>query len=246
MQLLTAILGSAQGLKGEVKADIRTDNPKDRFAKGTIVVTNNKDYPKLTIRGFRKANSKYYLSFVEITDRTMAESLCFTKLFVDTDDLTDEVDEDSFYAHELKDLRVYDVDNNFLGLVKDLHVGVAQDLLEVDPNYVEKPVCGVDTNIGTDIECVCVSEVDNDCEENTDHSYEILEGETDYDNVLVPFVYEIVLEVNLQNEYVVVDPPVGHFPQKCDSEILALPTGKTSNSDSDDNVSKICVDTSDD
>ena len=40
MQLLTAILGAAQGLRGELKADIRTDNPTKRFKKGTVVKTD--------------------------------------------------------------------------------------------------------------------------------------------------------------------------------------------------------------
>lgn len=175
MKLLTAILGSAQGLRGEIKVDIRTDNPKERFAKGNKIQTDNKDFPQLTIRGFRKSNDKFYLSFVEITDRTMAEKMCFTKLYVDSDEI--EVEEDSFYPHEVVGLEVYDTKNNFLGVIKDMLVGKAQDLLVVEPKELEF------------------------CEEALEE-------------VLVPFVYEIVLEVNLEDNYVLLDPPGGLFPKE--------------------------------
>lgn len=64
-----------------------------------------------------------------------------------------ECEEDAFYPHQLQGLKVYDLNNIFLGTVKDLLIGKAQDLLVVDIN---------------------ISDDDN------------------YDDVLVPFVYEIV------------------------------------------------------
>ena len=175
MKLLTAILGSAQGLRGEIKADIRTDDPKNRFTKGNKIQTDNKEFPELTVRGFRKSNDKFFLSFVEITDRTMAEKMCFTKLFVDSDEIEDE--EDSFYPHEVIGLKTYDTENNFLGVVKDMLVGKAQDLL-----VVELP--------------------------------EELKTVEEKEDILVPFVYEIVLEVNIDDNYVLLDPPGGLFPQE--------------------------------
>lgn len=167
MKLVTAILGAAHGLRGEVRADIRTDNPKQRFVKGVVIETDNSAYPTLTVRGIRKNNDKTLISFEEVTDRNEAEKLKFTKLFVDSDELQDEDDQDAFYPHQLQGLKAIDTDQNLLGEVVDLVYGKAHDLLIVETENKEK--------------------------------------------VMVPFVYEIVPEINIEQGYVLLDPPNGLF-----------------------------------
>ncbi len=189
MQLLTAILGAAQGLRGELKADIRTDNPTKRFKKGTVVKTDSEFFPTLTVRGYRINNSKSFLSFEEITDRTVAEKMCFTKIFVDTDEIEDEDEEEGYYLHELQGLAVYDVERNLLGKVVDLIFGSMQDIIVVEP---EPPMSLTDSDI-----------------ENVSKKYE---------DVLVPFARQIVLEVNLDEGYILLDPPNGLFILNAKSE----------------------------
>ncbi|QPK93765.1 16S rRNA processing protein RimM [Actinomyces sp. zg-332] len=201
MQLLTGILGSAHGLRGELKVDIRTDNPSERFVKGNKIQTNNADFPVLTVRGFRVSNNKFFLSFQEINDRTMAEKMCFTKLYVDSKDVEEE--EDSFYPHELRGLKVYDLDDNYLGVVKDMLLGKAQDLLVIEPSINSSEDADEQNNESIFLEgneAELVKEQGSDGEK------------ADIEDVLLPFVYELVVEVNLEDEYVLVDPPGGLFP----------------------------------
>lgn len=139
MELTVAKITSAQGLKGEVKLDVRTDQPEVRFRSGNILQTNSDQYPLLTVSRMRVYKGSTYCLFEEITDRTQAENARGVELVIESENEPEE--EEGWYAHELRGLEVLDTDGYTLGEVVDLEIGVAQDLLVI------KEIGGVITRV---------------------------------------------------------------------------------------------------
>ncbi|MDY5129190.1 ribosome maturation factor RimM [Actinotignum urinale] len=165
MKLVVAVVGAAQGLKGEVRVNVRTDSPEERFARGSRLLTDSQDYPNLTVERMRTYKTHTYLQFEEIKDRTGAENLRGTELLIDTEKV--EVEEDAWYAHELVGLEVLDPEGYQLGIIAGLEYGEAQDLIVV--------------------------------------------REGDGRITRVPFVKEIVTDVDIADHCIVVDAPGGLF-----------------------------------
>ena len=120
MLLTLAVVGPAHALKGEVRLEIRTDDPEGRLAPGTTVPTEPAHAGPLT---------------VSRRDRTAAEALRGVRLLVETDDDQGgegpEDSEEAWYRHELVGLRALSVSGEELGEVTDVEPGVAQDRLVV-------------------------------------------------------------------------------------------------------------------
>ena len=123
MLLTLAVIGPAHALKGEVRLEIRTDDPEGRLAPGTTVPTEPANAGPLTVSRLR-------------FDRTAAEALRGVRLLVETDDDApggedSEDSDESWYRHELVGLRALSISGEDLGEVTDLEPGVAQDRLVV-------------------------------------------------------------------------------------------------------------------
>ena len=169
MQLTVAVIGAAHGLKGEVRLDVRTDNPERRFAVGGMLETDPAEAGPLTIERTREYKGATYVVFEECHDRTTAEQLRGVLLTVETDE-DEVVEEDAWYEHELVGLEVLDPDGYTLGEVIALETLPAQDILVVrEPD-------GIVTR--------------------------------------VPFVHEIVTDVDLEDGCVVVEAPAGLFSEE--------------------------------
>ena len=135
--LLVARIGKPHGLRGEVTVQTHTDDPESRYVPGTVFVTEAQPgtgVPRtLTVSTARLHRQIWLLGFDEIPDRTGAESLRGTQLFLDPEEV-DEVesdDDDGFYEHDLVGLAVHDPAGAVLGEVTGLVIGAVQDLLEV-------------------------------------------------------------------------------------------------------------------
>ena len=160
--LLVARIGKPHGLRGEVTVQTHTDDPETRYAPGTVFETEAQPgtgVPRqLTLASARKHREVWLLGFAEIPDRTGAESLRGTRLFLDLDavDHDADADDDGWYEHDLVGLTVQDPDGAVLGEVTGLVVGTVQDLLEVRLGdgrealvpFVEAIVTEVDTEAG--------------------------------------------------------------------------------------------------
>ncbi|MGV9182198.1 ribosome maturation factor RimM [Arcanobacterium canis] len=168
MQLNVAIVGPAHGLKGEVKLDVRTDNPQHRLAPGAQLVTDPADVGPLTIERTREYKGVTYAKFVEVASREQAEAIRGAKLVIDSE--TDEREENAWFPHQLKGLEALDPDGYELGIVIDVEFHPAQDLLIV--------------------------------------------REPDGAIARVPFVSQIVTEVDLDDHCVVIDAPPGLFSEE--------------------------------
>ena len=196
MLLTVAVIGPAHALKGEVRLEIRTDDPRGRLAPGARLPVQapdtrgdrgDSDIDHLTVARVRFDGSRWFALFEEVRDRTAAEALRGAHLLVETDTAgadgaggADDEDDEAWYAHELIGLRAVralaSADGESqqleqpqqLGEVVDLEPGVAQDRL-----IVRTP-----------------------------------EGE----RVAVPFVEALVPEIDPDAGTVTVDPPGGLFP----------------------------------
>ncbi|GGO97148.1 ribosome maturation factor RimM [Actinomyces gaoshouyii] len=132
MQLTVAIIGPAHALKGEVRLEIRSDDPEGRLAPGAVLATQDRSgrpAADLTVERLRFDGTRWFAAFAEAPDRTAAEALRGHRLLIDTDTEPEDEDDDAWYRHELVGLAARRVDGTGLGAVTDLEPGVAQDRL---------------------------------------------------------------------------------------------------------------------
>ena len=131
LRLVVGRIGKAQGLKGEVTVEVRTDDPEQRFAPGSALQTEPAGRGPLTVDRLRMQGPRVILGFAGVEDRTAAEALRNTILVaeVDPDELSDDPDE--FYDHQLVGLRVVTVDGRAVGVVREMIHLPAQDLFAI-------------------------------------------------------------------------------------------------------------------
>lgn len=175
MLLTVAVIGPAHALKGEVRLELRTDDPEGRLAPGSVLPTDPQEAGPLTVSRLRFDGQRWFAAFEEARDRTAAEALRGARLLVEVEDAPEHgEDDDEWYAFELVGLTVRHVDGSELGEVVDLEHGVAQDRLVVRTSAGER--------------------------------------------VAVPFVAELVPEIDPEAGVVVLDPPGGLFPGRGEAE----------------------------
>ncbi|MHA3947310.1 ribosome maturation factor RimM [Cellulomonas bogoriensis] len=128
MELTVATVGRAQGLRGEVALDVRTDAPDRRLVVGAVLRTDPPGAGPLKVVAVRRAGSRWWVRFAGVEDRTAAEGLRGVTLVVEAG-ASDE--EDAWYPHELVGLRVERPDGSLLGAVEGLEPLPVHDLLLV-------------------------------------------------------------------------------------------------------------------
>lgn len=183
--VVVGTLGKPHGLRGELSVILRTDSPEDRLFRGAVLDLDLKgaanaagagSLTSLTVARTRVQQGRWYVTFEEVTGRTLADDLRGANLVLELDrDEEFEEDPDAWYADELKGLAVQTPEGEKLGTVIDLEHYPAQDLLIV------RAVSG--------------------------------------ERVMLPFVEELVPEVNIDAGYVIATPPGGLFdPENAASE----------------------------
>jgi 16S rRNA processing protein RimM len=135
-QLLVARIGKPHGLGGEVTVQLHTDDPDTRFATGAVLATQaapGSGVPReLTVRSARSHRGIWLIGFEEVPDRSGAESLRGTRLFVDASPGLPEDDDEGWYESDLVGLAAVTVGGSAIGTVSGLQTGAAQDLLVVE------------------------------------------------------------------------------------------------------------------
>lgn len=128
MLLAVGRIGRAHGVRGEVRVEIRTDDPGARFALGTSLVTDPEGAGPLTVETVRTHSDRLLVRFAGIDDRDAAEALRGVILLVDSADIPPSDDPEEFHDHELIGLAAVTADGAELGEIVDVeHHG--QDLL---------------------------------------------------------------------------------------------------------------------
>ncbi len=171
MQLQVARIGKPHGIRGEVTVQVLTDAPGDRFVPGTQFVVEPASAGPLTILSARWNKDILLLAFEEIETRNEAETVRGAKLFIETEELDEDSDDEGWYEHELVGLDVR-VGDHVVGKVSGLNTLPVQDLLVVTANNGKE--------------------------------------------ILIPFVEQIVPEVNVGERFILVTPPPGLFEVNAD------------------------------
>jgi 16S rRNA processing protein RimM len=128
MELLVGKIGRAHGIRGEVAVQVRTDQPEERFAPGTVFDT---DLGPLRVESLRWTSGRLLLHFAGVTDRTGAERLRGTALVADVPDDERPEDPEEFFDHQLVGLHARTVGGEDVGEVAEvLHLPM-QDVLAV-------------------------------------------------------------------------------------------------------------------
>jgi len=146
----------AHGIRGEVRLALLSEE-SGRLKKGMRLQWRRADHPTLdlTVSAVRERSEKVFLRFAEIPDRTAAEALSGGKLWGEAE-ADPELDDDTYFHHQLLGLTVVDEDGAELGeLVAVFEMG-AHDNYEVrDPDgvtflvpAVAEFILGVDLDAG--------------------------------------------------------------------------------------------------
>ena len=126
-----AVIGAAHGIKGELRVKSFTGDPLALADYGPLFA---KDGRKFTISDIRPANTVVVVRFKGVSDRTSAEALTNTELFVDRSVLPDENEQDEFYHADLVGLAVRDDTDTVIGKVAAVLNFGGGDILEIALN----------------------------------------------------------------------------------------------------------------
>jgi 16S rRNA processing protein RimM len=131
MRVVVGRIGRAQGIRGEVTVEVRTDAPEERFSTGALVFLSGRaGLPdSVEVRGHRWQNGRLVLQLAGVSDRTAAEALRGALLEADVD-LSD-TDDDEYHDLALVGLLVRDAAGTELGRVAEVLHLPGQDLLVV-------------------------------------------------------------------------------------------------------------------
>lgn len=191
--LRVARIGRAQGMRGEVTVQVFTNEPEWRFEPGSVLWSEDggTEYVVESSRTFKK---RWIIKLEGCDDRDASEALNGTMLYGEADDPEDMLEADEWYPKDLIGLEARLAEGNGLGLpagspdaepigkVVDVIDGPAQDLLKIRLTHP------VTTGTGKDGEPVV---------EKT---------------ALVPFVAELVPEIDPEGGFLTIDPPGGLIP----------------------------------
>ena len=195
-------IGRAQGLKGEVNVYSYTDEPDRRFSPGAQLETG--DGEVFTVVRSRRFKQRWIVLFEGVDDRNASEALNGTELYVEADPAEDLADEDSWYLTDLIGLEVRMAQGNGLGLPEGKVVGRVRDVLDGSAQQQ------------LDIEMGSPSPAAGNDDSLPGRSGDLPSGRQTADDSpvtgLIPFVEQLVPEVNPDEGYVTIDPPGGLLP----------------------------------
>ncbi len=128
-KILLAQIGSAHGIKGEVRVKpFGEADMLDQYGK-----LETKDGRKLKIKRMRPQKNMMVVKFEGVNTREEAEALNRVELYIDREKLPDLEDEDEFYIEDMIGMSVLGPDSEDLGTVITVSNFGAGDMVEVKP-----------------------------------------------------------------------------------------------------------------
>ena len=200
-----ARIGRAQGLKGEVTVRLYTDDPEWRFEPDSVLYSQDGE-TEYIVEGSRTFKDRWILKLEGVDDRNAAEALNGVELYGEVDDAEDMLEADQrnpkdligledrlveeWYPKDLIGLEARLVEGNGLGLPAGQVVGKVVDVIDSPAQSLLKirltePVVTGQNSKGEDVV------------EKT---------------ALVPFVEALVPDIDLEEQYLTLDPPGGLIP----------------------------------
>lgn len=143
---------TTHGLKGEVKVDVITDFPEQRFAKGQKLYLRDQLEQVLTITSGRPFKQFWLIQFAEITSLEAAEKLKGKTLVISEAD-QHELPQGVYYYRDIMGCQIVDnLTGSDLGIITGIESPGANDVWEITENsgneylipYIDKVVKKVD------------------------------------------------------------------------------------------------------
>lgn len=134
MELVIGRIAKAHGVTGEVVVDVRTDDPAERFAAGSVLRGRKpRGGPErnFVIDTVREHGGRLLVRLNGVGDRNAADELRGTLFLVESGDLPPIEDPDEFYDHQLEGLAVRTVAGEALGTVTEVLHTAAGELLSI-------------------------------------------------------------------------------------------------------------------
>lgn len=127
------IIGT-HGIKGEVKVDPLTDNI-NRFVDldKVYIGKSNLELSINNMRFFKKGILLRFNGYENINDVLQFKDEYLKVKFEDKIEL----DEDKYFIFELLDMKVYDIKNNYVGIIVDIIQGASNDVYVIDSGKEE-------------------------------------------------------------------------------------------------------------
>ncbi|PZO81865.1 MAG: 16S rRNA processing protein RimM [Mesorhizobium amorphae] len=123
------VIGAPQGLKGEVRVKSFTADPQALGTYGPLLTDDGRQLPVEAARALK--GDMLVMRFKGVGDRTAAEKLTGTRLFIERSRLP-APDEEEFYHADLVGLAVRDGEGTVLGRVVAVHDFGGGDVLEIE------------------------------------------------------------------------------------------------------------------
>ena len=182
-------IGRAQGMKGEVTVQVFTDEPEWRFEPGSVLYSRDGG-TEYVVESSRTFKSRWIIKLEGCDDRDASEALNGTELYGEADDPDDMLAEDEWYPKDLIGLEARIDEENGLGVRPGLVIGKVVDVIDSPAQSLLKIRLNEPVTVGTAKDGTPVVEK----------------------TTLVPFVGEIVPEIDLEEGYLTIDPPGGLIP----------------------------------
>ncbi len=141
MELVIGRVARAHGVHGELTVEVRTDEPAERFAVGTVLrarMPRGSETSVYTVAAARSHSGRLLLRLEGVADRAAAEALRGALFVVDSADLPPSDDPDAFYDHELEGLSVTLADGTDIGTVREVLHTAGGELLSIRPVGAER------------------------------------------------------------------------------------------------------------
>lgn len=123
-----AVIGAAHGIKGEVRVKSYTGDPLALDDYGPLYTEDGRAF---TILDIRMQKDMAVVRFKGVNDRSAAEALTGTALFVDRDMLPEDLEDEEFYHADLIGLDAVDLEEAPIGKIMAVHNFGGGDILEI-------------------------------------------------------------------------------------------------------------------
>jgi 16S rRNA processing protein RimM len=143
-RLVVGLVRGVHGLRGAVRIEVLTDQPEERFKRGSRLHREGSDEVLTVIAGEAIPDGPgWRVRFAEVPDRTAAETLRGAYLEASAAGAGD-LPRGSYYWHEVIGSKVRDLNDRELGVVEDVYrVGEADVLVVRGDQYGEFDVPAV-------------------------------------------------------------------------------------------------------
>lgn len=134
-EIQIGVICATHGLKGEVSVKSFSDSQEIRFKKGNTIYLKEDTLTPLKIKTMRMHKDRVLLTFEGYEDINVVEKWKKSLLVIDKSTLH-ELAQDEVYYFQLREMKVYDEQGQFLGDIKELIETGANLVLRIDDGNI--------------------------------------------------------------------------------------------------------------